>query len=154
MTGKSIFPAGEGSAPPLGSWFASWSEAKGLRQPQEGRLGTPTALNDFPAPTEARETPAEQGSSAISWKCSTRRCPALLRAKLCKAHPAHSQVLLPTPSAGEEFPPALPPIYHFIPIQMVLKDRTQELPSGQGVNIKQQNPAFSIGFPICCSCRA
>lgn len=87
MTGKSIFPAGEGSAPPLGSW----SEAKGLKQPQEGRVGTQTALNDFPAPTEAQQTPAEQGSSAISWKSRTRRCPAVLRAKLSKGRAKHTQ---------------------------------------------------------------
>lgn len=63
---------------------AEAEEQRELRQPQEGRVGTPTALKDCTAPTEAEEAPAEQGSSQISWKCSTRRCPALLRAKLSR----------------------------------------------------------------------
>lgn len=90
---------------------AEAEEQRELRQPQEGRVGTQTVLSDFTAPTEAQETPAEQGSRKISWKCSSGRCPALLRAKVsrgtakqtqpvpecCSPHPVQENSLHPSP---------------------------------------------------------
>lgn len=64
-----------------------------------------------------------------------------------QSRPSQALSAVPHIQGGGEFPPTLPPVHHFIPIQTVLKDTTEELPSGQGVNSKQQTQVFPQAFP-------